>query len=265
MADSWDAEEDSEAEAEKARVAAERKAKAEAEAAANKKSKSQRLAQHQAARKAQKEAEEEETSSEEDDDDDEEDETEKRERLRKTEQDADLKHAQDLLGDVGISNQRSTAPKTVVVLGGAPDSKSAEPSAAVDLSSLALFRPKSKDEFEKMSQVLVPLIAQNARHPQYSLSFLPEFVRAVARELPSAEIKKLSSALALLLNEKLKEEKAADKGGKKTKAAKTKTSLVANRDTVHKADTTVYDDGMDESVSPRLFASLLFLCPRCSC
>jgi translation initiation factor 3 subunit J len=44
----------------------------------------------------------------------------------------------------------------------------------------------------------------------------------------------------------MKEEKAADKGGKKSKAAKTKTALSANRDVSHKADTTNYDDGLDE-------------------
>jgi len=47
-------------------------------------------------------------------------------------------------------------------------------------------------------------------------------------------------------NEKMKEEKAAEKGGKKTKAAKTKTSLAAGRDVAHRADTTAYDDGLEE-------------------
>jgi len=44
----------------------------------------------------------------------------------------------------------------------------------------------------------------------------------------------------------MKEEKAAEKGGKKTKAAKTKTSLVATRDVSYKADTSTYDDGLGE-------------------
>ena len=47
-------------------------------------------------------------------------------------------------------------------------------------------------------------------------------------------------------NEKMKEEKAADKGSKKTKAAKTKATLSANRDIAHKADVTSYEDGLDE-------------------
>lgn len=230
-------------------MAAERKAKAEAEAAANKKSRAQRIAHHQTVRKAQ--LEEEDDSS---DEEDEEDEVEKRERLRKTEQDADLKHAEDLFGEIGISNQRSAPKKTIVVSTtaagaskntAAPDGNTAD-TGVIDLSTLPLFKPKSKEEFERLSQTLIPLLTANARQPQYSLTFLPDFIKQLTRDLSSAEIKKVSSVVALSLNEKLKEEKAAEKGGKKTKAAKTKASLVANRDTSHKADTTSYDDGMEE-------------------
>ncbi len=166
---------------------------------------------------------------------------EKKERLRRTEQDADLKHAADLFGDIGISDKRSAAPKTVV----ARDANN--PDNAVDLATLPVFKAKTKDEFEKMNQTLAPLIAANARHPQYALSFLPEFFKQLSKDLSSADIKKLSTTLGLLSNEKMREEKAADKGGKKSKAAKTKSSLVANRDTSHKADITAYDDdGLDE-------------------
>lgn len=58
----------------------------------------------------------------------------------------------------------------------------------------------------------------------------------------------------------MKAEKAAQKGGKKTKAAKTKTSLVASRAST--ADTNAYDeDGFGEYVipsSPTLFFSFLY-------
>jgi translation initiation factor 3 subunit J len=47
-------------------------------------------------------------------------------------------------------------------------------------------------------------------------------------------------------NEKMKEEKAAEKGGKKSKAAKTKPSVVATKDISSRADTMAYDDGLDE-------------------
>ena len=45
----------------------------------------------------------------------------------------------------------------------------------------------------------------------------------------------------------MKEEKVAEKGGKKSKAAKSKVALNASRDVSFKADTSVYDDdGLDE-------------------
>ncbi|KAJ3519469.1 hypothetical protein NM208_g14118 [Fusarium decemcellulare] len=61
--------------------------------------------------------------------------------------------------------------------------------------------------------------------------------------MPSEQIKKLASSITALGNEKMREEKAADKGGKKTKAAKTKTSLVTGR--ANAADTSAYDDNDD--------------------
>ncbi|KAI9789753.1 MAG: Translation initiation factor 3 subunit J component [Peltula sp. TS41687] len=237
VVESWDAADDSEEEAEKAKQAAAAKAKADAEAAANKKSKAQRIAEHQAARKQAEETEsDEETSSEE------EDEAARRERLRKTEQDADLKHAEDLFGEVGISSQRSAAaPKSVVVVTQDPRN----PEHAIDLSSLPIFKPATKAGFDGLRDILGPLLTANAKKAHYS-GFLTEFAKQLAKDLPSGEIKKISSALATLSNEKMKEEKAAEKGGKKTKAAKTKASLVATRDASYKADTTSYDDGLDE-------------------
>lgn len=60
------------------------------------------------------------------------------------------------------------------------------------------------------------------------------------KELPSAEIKKVASALTTASNEKMREERASDKGNKKSKAAKTKISLNASRDA--QPDTSQYDD-----------------------
>ncbi|EGE06041.1 hypothetical protein TEQG_05155 [Trichophyton equinum CBS 127.97] len=187
--DDWEAAEDSEVEREKAQKAAAAKAKAEAEALANKKSRSQRIAEHQAAaarRRAEEESEEESDS--------EEDLAAKREKLRRTEQDADLKHAEDLFGDIDLNRTRNrTAPN------------------------------------------------KSAKKPAYTL-WLQDFTKQLVKDLPSQEIKKIASAMTAASNEKLKEEKAADKGGKKTKAAKTKTSLVATRG----ADLNAYDDVGDD-------------------
>jgi len=227
--DSWDAAEDSEVEREKAKVAAEKQAKADAEAAANKKSKAQRIAERRAENERRRLADESEEESEED-------EAFKRERLRRTEQEADLKHAEDLFGSVGISNNRkaTTAANAVVI-----DAK--DPAATFDIASLPLFDPKTKLQFEKLRDTLVPVITSNSKKAHYVL-FLQEFTKQLAKDLPSDQIKKISSTLTALGNEKMKEEKLAEKGGKKSKAQKNKVTLVASRNTTTTADVNAYDD-----------------------
>ncbi|KAI9767601.1 MAG: Translation initiation factor 3 subunit J component [Geoglossum simile] len=228
--ESWSAAEDSEVERENAKAEAARKAKVEAEAAANKKSRAQRIAEKQAQNKAL--AAQANDSSEE-----EEDEAARRIRLQRTEQDADLKHAEDLLGTTGISKR--TAAKTVI----AADPN--DPTATIDLGSLGLFNPTNKASFTKLRETLVPVLTASSKKAHYPL-FLQEFTRDLTKELQSSEIKAIASKLTTLSNEKMKEEKLAEKGGKKSKAAKTKTSLVASRDESFKADTTSYENEYDE-------------------
>ncbi|KAL7942310.1 translation initiation factor eIF3 subunit [Trichoderma barbatum] len=221
--DSWDAAEDSEVEREKERKAAEAKEKAAAAAAAAKKPKAQRIAEHIAER-ARVQAEDDEESEEET-------EAERRERLRRTEQDADLKHAEDLFGNIGISAGRKANPSGTMIAD--PNN----PTNLVNLANVALFNPQTKLQFEKMRALLTPLITANTKKAHYGL-FLEEFSKELVKELNSDQIKKIASALTRASNEKLKEEKAGDK--KKTKAAKTKTSLVTNRTSA--ADTATYDE-----------------------
>ena len=221
--ESWDAAEDSEVEREKAKKAAEAKAKADAEAAASKKSKAQRIAEHKAERArqlAESDSEEEET------------EAERRERLRRTEKDSDLKHAEDLFGDAGLSvggpKVGAGGVRKTTTAGSAVSIDPKDPTKTVDLSALPLFNPQTKTQFENLRSVVVPLIGTNYRKPHYAL-FLQEFSKQLAKDLPSDQIKKIASTLTALGNEKMREEKAAEKGGKKTKAQKTKASLVTNR------------------------------------
>ncbi|KAH8676865.1 eukaryotic translation initiation factor 3 subunit J [Tricladium varicosporioides] len=230
--DSWDAAEDSEVEREKAKVAAERKAKQEAEEKANKKSKAQRI--------AEKKAEHARRLAEESDESSEEDETARRQRLLRTEQDADLKHAEDLFGSIGISNKRK-----VVTAANAVQLDSKDPSSTIDLAALPLFDPKTKLQFEKMRDTLIPVIGGNAKKAHYVM-FLQEFTKQLAKELPSDQIKKIASTLTALSNEKMKEEKLAEKGGKKSKAQKTKATLVASRNVSTGADVNAYDDDFGE-------------------
>jgi len=205
-------------EREKAKKAAEAQAKADAEALANKKSKAQRIEEKRMAT-MRREAEGEEESS--------------------SEQDSDLKHAEDMFGNMGINKNRS-ALKAVVV------ADPSDPTSTIDLSSLPLFNPNTKDQFLRLRETLIPIFAANSKKAQYTM-FMQEFTKQIVRDLPSDQIKKIASGLTTLSNEKMKEEKAAEKGGKKTKAAKSKATLVANRDTGFRADTTSYADA-DECV-----------------
>lgn len=197
--------------------------------------------------------------------DSDEDEAERRARLRATEKESDLAHAADLFGEHGGLDEgpkpkvekkaggpavldigdvdmqrmknRSVTPKSVVV----NDPKN--PTNAVDLSAMSLFKPTTKDQFSQITQTLTPLLTPHTRKPHYSL-WAQEFTRQLVKDLPSGEIKKIASVLTTASNEKMREERAADKGSKKSKAAKTKVSLAGNTSNV---DTTVYDDdGLDD-------------------
>ncbi|KAI6779130.1 putative eukaryotic translation initiation factor 3 subunit EifCj [Emericellopsis cladophorae] len=212
--DSWDAAEDSEVEREKERKVAEAKAKAAAEAAANKKSKAERVAEHQKARAA---------AALEDEESEEETEAQRRERLRRTEKEGDLAHAEDLFGSVGISSGRKAN-----TAGAAVQIEKDDPTKTVNLAALPLFNPTTKSQFEQLRNTLAPIITANAKNSHYA-NFLQEFSKQLAAEMSSEATKKVSSSLTALANEKMKAEKDQAKGGsKKTKASKTKATLVSN-------------------------------------
>jgi len=151
-----------------------------------------------------------------------------------------LKNAEDLFSGIGISNSRkvTTAANAVQL-----DSK--DPTSTVDLTALPLFDPKTKTQFEKLREVLVPLIGNNHKKAQYII-FLQEFTKQLAKDLPSDQIKKIASTLTALSNEKMKEEKNAEKGGKKSKAQKTKVALNANKNISSTADVHAYDEDYGE-------------------
>ena len=236
VADNWEEEDDSEAEREKAVKAAAAKAKADAEAAAAKKPKSQRIEEHREEARRRRAAEEDEEESSED-----EDPAVKRAKALQAEKDADLKNAQDLLANVGMGPKTKSAPNKALII-----EDKANPGQTIDLSTLPIFTPSTRSQFDTLSSTLVPLLTALSNKAQYSL-WLQEFVKKISAELPSTEIKKAASGLTALSNEKLKEEKAQDKTGKKSKAAKSKTTLAAGRDVGRGiADTTSYDDGLGD-------------------
>lgn len=152
-----------------------------------------------------------------------------------------MNHAADLFGGIGVNPNRKA-----VSAGAAIPIDPKDPSKTVNLGTLPLMNPQTKLQFENMRNVLVPIIGGNSKKAHYTL-FLQEFSKQLAKDLPSDQIKKIASTLTALSNEKMKEEKAADKGGKKSKAQKTKTSVVVGR-TNPAADTATYEEDFGEYV-----------------
>lgn len=150
-----------------------------------------------------------------------------------------MKHAEDLFGDVGIINNRKAPPKAAnIVL------DNSDPTSTLNLSQLPLFNPTTKLQFEALRAALTPVIAEHHKKAHYPL-FLQEFVKQLAKDLPSEQIKKLASVLTTASNEKMKAEKAAEKGGKKSKAQKTKNSLVVSSRS-ETVDTGAYEESFGE-------------------
>ncbi|KAJ6259934.1 Eukaryotic translation initiation factor [Drechslerella dactyloides] len=238
IADAWDAD-DSDEEREKAKKKAEADAKKAAEAAANKKSKTERIAEHQAKNAAERERLAQ--LLEEADDP-----RLAKELGRQAELEADLATAGDLLGAVAIGSQntrRSAGDRSLLQ----HTTESGE-HITLDLADLPLFQPKLKAEFDDIRTKLVPLFANMSKKGHYPI-FLTEFFRETAKSLSSEQIKKIGSALTTLSNERMREEKAADTKGKKVSKAKTKATVTlggSGAGKSHTADTTNYDNAIDE-------------------
>ena len=179
--------------------------------------------------------------------------------MQQQEIDADLNHAVDLfagavvedIADHGITSAPSpSSPSSAGVSSPPSDVKRkaiaiADPvdsSKSIDLSTLPLFNPTTKGQFTNLQDTLAPLLAQNVKKSYYPL-FVQELTRLLIKDMGSEQIRKVASVCTALTNEKLREEKAAEKGVKKTKAQKTKTTLAgAGGKDSDKLDMKAYDD-----------------------
>jgi translation initiation factor 3 subunit J len=153
---------------------------------------------------------------------------------------ADLKHAEDLFGELDVTAGKTRGKSKHITI----QNEAGDPTEAIDLTSQKVFQPTTKDQFTKMKDILVQLVTVNSKKPQYTI-FMTDLAKELCKDLPSDQVKKVASALTTLSNEKMKEEKLAEKGGKKTKA-KAKVTLNTAKD-IKKVDTVAYDeDGLDE-------------------
>ena len=170
--------------------------------------------------------------------------------MQQQELENDLKNAQDLFADASVVDDQivddqivdaqpaiDEVKKKAISL---PDPK--DQSRSINLSALPIFSPTTKKQFAELQEILGPLLTENKAKPHYAL-FVQDLTRLLVKDMRSEQIRTVASICTTLTNEKLREEKAAEKGGKKTTKGSKKTSLVgtAGKDS-DRIDTMTYDD-----------------------
>jgi len=84
--------------------------------------------------------------------------------------------------------------------------------------ALSQFPLNSKNDYESLAAALNALLMPHAHKPYYTV-FVQSLLRSLTAPLPSEEVRKCATILSRLANEKQSQEKAAQRSGKKTKAA----------------------------------------------
>jgi translation initiation factor 3 subunit J len=121
------------------------------------------------------------------------------------------------------------------------------------------FRPRTKDEFDEFAKRLTAVITSVSNMPHYAM-FLAGLVKSIAEPLGSEDVKKVTSGLTALGNEKLKAEKGS--GGKKKAGKKPVLSVGAAKTVAPKFDTQAYggdDDGFDDFMVRRNSSYILMV------
>jgi len=133
---------------------------------------------------------------------------------------ADLNNAADLLGGAALGGTSS------------------------DLDSLISFQPRTKEDFQTLSDRIIEFVIQRHQNKPLYSSFIEHHARALAIPLKDVEVRKVASGLTTLANEKQKEQRDKASGKKKPKAA-SKPGLASSKPS-SKHDTRVYDEALDD-------------------
>lgn len=167
-------------------------------------------------------------------------------RERQAIKDADLENTKGMFGGVSIKetevdginskdldnedNEEESQDKTIK---GSP----------LDGSPLDKINPKSKEEFDEFSKLLVERIRKHEKQSMYT-NFINEFIRELCLPLKDADVRKFANTLSTLANEKQKQIREKEKPKKK---GKSKPSLQVEKfDTVDITDYGTYDDFEDD-------------------
>ncbi|KAG8746885.1 Translation initiation factor 3 subunit J component [Ceratobasidium sp. 428] len=140
---------------------------------------------------------------------------------RARELESDLKSAGDLLG--------------AAALGDAPS----------ELAELVSFDPRSKDDFQKLSDMIIEHVIQRHQSKPLYATFIEMHARALAEPLRDVDVRKVASGLSTLANEKQKDQRDKASGKKKPKAAQ-KPGLGLTKPGPKKVDTAAYEESLDD-------------------
>lgn len=100
--------------------------------------------------------------------------------LRKLEEESDLKLAEDLLG---------YTTGTEIIPSAQPDTHNVD-----GLNDFSIFKPETAEQFDKLCDILVAILAQNYQHPYY-FRFSKNLFLRLAEDLPADEIRKIGGIL----------------------------------------------------------------------
>lgn len=134
---------------------------------------------------------------------------------------ADLENAAGLLGSAALGGTSSS-----------------------ELDSLISTDPRTKEDFQNFSAKIIEYIIKRHQQKPLYASFVEHHVRALAEPLKDVEVRKATSGLTTLANEKQKEQRDKASGKKKPKMAG-KPGLGPAK-LVSKLDTSVYDEALDD-------------------
>ncbi|KAF8322670.1 translation initiation factor eIF3 subunit [Clavulina sp. PMI_390] len=158
-------------------------------------------------------------AEEEEDSDEEVSEAEQKRRDKQHELDSDMLNAASLLGGTSLKGRSEK------------------------IEGISNLNPKTKEEFQLLSDRLMELITRHQDKPLYPM-FVEMHVKALAGPLRDVDVRKAASALTTLANEKQKEQRDKASGKKKPKTA-AKPGLSGLKAST-RLDTNSYNEALDD-------------------
>lgn len=145
---------------------------------------------------------------------------EKARRDKERELNSDLNNAADLFGAAALGGMscsqflptRSTDATSLF-------HPSLTGTSSKELDSLLSFEPRTKEDFQDFSRLIIEYILKRHQSKPLYASFVEYHARELAAPLKDVEVRKAASGLTTLANEKQKEAREKASGKKKSKAA----------------------------------------------